>query len=108
QGDRRIVGGEAGRFAVLVVGNQAVVLQVVVDRAMELVATGLGDDLRDQARAAGILGGNAAGEHLLLLDDLGVEVGTEGAGQRVGDVDAVQEVDVVARATDRAADVGVV
>src|SRR5690606_32106059 len=52
--------------------------------------------------------GNAAGQHLLLLDDLRVEVRAEGAGQRIGDVDAVEVVDVVRRGADDAADVGVV
>src|SRR3546814_3048517 len=63
EGDRGVERGKARGLPVLVVGDQAVVLQVVVDRAVELVATGLGDHLRHQARAAGVLGGDAAGQH---------------------------------------------
>ena len=47
------------------------------------------------------LGRNAAGDDLLFLDDLGVEVGAERAGDRVGDVDAVEVVDVVGRDAER-------
>src|SRR5690606_1745114 len=108
QGEGGVVGGEAAGLAVFVLGDQVVVLQVVVDRAVPLVATGLGDHLGDQARAAGVLGGHAAGDDLLLLDDLGVEVRTEGAGVVVGDVDAVDQVDVVGGAAAGAADVAVV
>ena len=65
-------------------------------------------DVGDQPGRADELGRNAAGDDLLLLDDLGVEVGAERAGDRVGHVDAVEVVDVVGRDADVAADVAVV
>ena len=40
---------------------------------------------------------DAAGDDLLFLDDLGVQVGAERAGDRVGDVDAFEVVEVVGR-----------
>ena len=55
-----------------------------------------------------VLGRDATGEDLLLLDDLGVEVRAERPGHRVGDVDAVEVVEVVARHAEVAADVAVV
>ena len=92
----------------LVLGDEAAVLEEVVGRAVEGVAARLGDDVRDQARRADELRGNGAGDDLLFLDDLGVQVRAEGAGHRVGDVDAVEVVDVVGRDADVAADVAVV
>src|SRR3546814_18127712 len=53
-------------------------------------------------------GGDAAGQHLLLLDDLGVEVRAGDAVQRIGDVDAVEVVDIVRRDADIATDIGIV
>src|SRR3546814_17170800 len=73
EGDRGVERGKARGLPVLVVGDQAVVLQVVVARAVELVATGLGDHLRHKARAPGALGGVAAGQPLLPTDSRWVE-----------------------------------
>ncbi len=97
-----LVGGVA------VLGDEAVVLKEVVDRAGELVGARLGDDARQQPGGADVLGRDAPGQHLLLLDDLGVKVGAERAADPVGDVDAVDVVEVVARDTRVAADVAVV
>src|SRR5690606_13566191 len=68
----------------------------------------LRDDARDEARAASVFSGDAADDDLLFLDDLGVEVRTERAARRVGNVDAVDEVHVVGRGAGGAVDVGVV
>ncbi len=103
-----VLGGELLGRAVLVLGHQVAVLEEVVGRAVEGVAARLGDDVRDEAGGADELGRDAAGDDLLLLDDLGVQVGAEGAGDRVGHVHAVEVEDVVGRDADGAADVAVV
>ncbi len=105
EGDGGVVGREVRVRAVLVVGDQVVVLEVVVGRAGEGVAAALGDDVGDQARSALELGRQAAGQDRLLLDDLGVQVGAEGAGVAVGDVDALDVVDVVGGLADDTVDV---
>ena len=111
----RAAGGERGVERrellvdrVLVLGDETGVLEEVVGRTVEGVAARLGDDAREQAGRANELGRDAAGQNLLLLDDLGIEVRTESAADRVGDVDAVEVVEVVARHADVAADVAVV
>ena len=106
--DGRVETRELQVGGVPVLGHEAVVLEEIVDRATELVGARLGDDARQQPRRADVFGGNAARQHLLLLDDLGVEVGTERATDPVGDVDAVDVVEIVARDSRLAADVTVV
>ena len=107
-GERRVEPGELLVGGVAVLGDEAVVLEEVVDRAADPVGARPGDDVRQQPRGADVLRRDAAGQHLLLLDDLGVEVGAERAAHAVGDVDAVDVVEVVARHAREAADVGVV
>src|SRR5204863_4745334 len=57
----------------------------------------LGDDRRDQARRAGVFSRDAARDDVLLLDDLGVQIGAERAGDRIGHVDALEVIEVVGR-----------
>ncbi len=103
-----VVGRERLQFGVLVLGNEGVVLEEVVGRPVEEVAARLRDHRREQPRRADVLGRNAAGEDLLFLDDLGVQVRTKRAGDRIGHVDAVEVIEVVARDAEIAADVAVV
>jgi hypothetical protein len=107
-GARRVERRELLIGGVLVVGHQARVLEEVVARPMVGVRARLRDHAREEARGADEFGGNAPREDLLLLDDLGVQVGTERPADRIGDVDAVEIVVVVARHPEVAADVGVV
>ena len=106
--ERRVLRRELFSGAVLVLGDEAAVLEEVVPRAGEGVAARLGDDVRDEAGRPGVLGGDAAGDHLLLLDDLGVQVRPERAGDRVGHVDPVEVVQVVGGNPEFTTDVAVV
>ena len=96
-GERRVGGVEARIRVVFVRANQVVVLEEVIGRAGVVVRPRLGDDGRDQARGADVFGRDAAGDDLLLLDDFGVQVGAKRAGDRVGDVDAFEVIEVVGR-----------
>ena len=107
-GEGGIEPGELLVGGVPVLGDEAVVLEEVVDRAAELVAARLRDDARQQPGSTDVLGRDTPGQHLLLLDDLGVQIGAERAADAVGDVDAVDVVEVVARNARVAADVAVV
>src|SRR5690606_17180283 len=98
-----IEGRETAVLQVLVVGNQTVALRVVIYRSVKFITAGLRYHARYQSLATFILRVDAAGDYLLLLDDLGVEVGAKGARQVVRDVDAVDVVDVVGRRSCRVA-----
>ncbi|MNE25397.1 hypothetical protein D3C80_1187260 [compost metagenome] len=108
QGKGGVVGRETSRGVVLVLSNQVVILHVVVERTVPLVTTRLGDNARNQAGTAAVFSGHAADDDLLFLDDFRVEVGAEGARDRIGDVDAVQIIEVVRRGANGAVDVRIV
>ena len=95
EGEGGVIGREFGIVQVLVIGDQAIALCVVVDRTVELVTARLTDHPRDQALAALILRRHATGDDLLLLDDLGVEVRAGDAAKDICDVDAINVVDIV-------------
>ena len=66
--------------------------------AAEVVASRLGDDVGDDSLAAGEGRGDAGADQLLLLDHLVVEAQQATLRGQPGDVDAVEVVQVVARA----------
>jgi hypothetical protein len=106
--DGAVLRGELLGARVLVLADERAVLEEVVDRPVRRVAARLCDDVGDQPRRPDELGRNSAGDHLLFLNDLGVQVGAKGTRDRVGHVDAVEVVEVVARHPELAKDVAVV
>ena len=103
-----VVGREILRGRILVVRLQACVLEEVVHGPGEKVAAGLRDDVRQESGNTDVLRGDTPCNDLLLLDNLGIEVCTEGAGLWIGHVDPVDVVRVVGRDTHVTADVAVV
>ena len=79
--------------AVLVAGGEGGVVDVDRGVEVQLVAAAVGDEVDDAAERV-VLRLHAAGEHLDRAERVEVDVGGEGVGDRVGDVEPVDEIAV--------------
>ena len=90
----RGLGGD-GHVGGVGLGVEVLVLVVAEDLSVVLVGAALGEHVEEAARGGAVLGVVAARVHFHLADEVVVQVGAEGAGDRVRRVEAVDEEDVL-------------